>query len=80
MSLGDDDRDDDGRDGEEGVDAPAPDEDDPDASTLVRGTDVHVQSAAAAFRGFVRNFVSVEDSERAVRTAEHRGAAGGEDT
>ena len=66
MSLGDDDRDDDGRDGEEGVDAPAPDEDDPDASTLVRGMDSHVQSAAAAFRDFVRNF-SVEDSERVVR-------------
>ncbi|KAL9188628.1 hypothetical protein ACHAXT_007006 [Thalassiosira profunda] len=38
------------------------DEDDPE--TLIRGTDVHVQSAAAAFRDFVRTFVSVEDSAR----------------
>ena len=35
-----------------------------DATTLIRGTDVHVQSAAAAFRDFIRNFVSVEESER----------------
>ena len=35
-----------------------------DPATLIRGTDVHVQSAAAAFRDFVRNFVSVEESER----------------
>eukprot|EP00985_Skeletonema_marinoi_P020181 scaffold11863_cov165-Skeletonema_marinoi.AAC.4 len=42
-----------------------PEEDDEeDETTLIRGTDVHVQSAAAAFRDFIRNFVSVEESER----------------
>jgi len=35
-----------------------------DPATLIRGTDVHVQTAAAAFRDFVRSFVSVEESER----------------
>jgi len=35
-------------------------------TTLIRGTDVHVQTAAAAFRDFIRNFVSVEESERAM--------------
>ncbi|KAL7500050.1 hypothetical protein ACHAWT_009921 [Skeletonema menzelii] len=39
-------------------------EDEEDETTLIRGTDVHVQSAAAAFRDFIRNFVSVEESER----------------
>ena len=42
------------------------DEDEEDETTLIRGTDVHVQTAAAAFRDFIRNFVSVEDSERAM--------------
>jgi len=37
-----------------------------DPATLIRGTDVHVQSAAAAFRDFIRTFVSVEESERVV--------------
>ena len=41
-------------------------EEDEDETTLIRGTDVHVQTAAAAFRDFIRNFVSVEESERAI--------------
>ena len=55
-----------------------------DPATLIRGTDVHVQSAAAAFRDFVRNFVSVEESERRLarerrmtRRRRRRGGAGG---
>jgi len=47
------------RDGNAGAE-----EEEEDPATLIRGTDVHVQSAAAAFRDFVRNFVSVEESER----------------
>jgi len=43
---------------------PQDDEEVEDETTLIRGTDVHVQSAAAAFRDFIRNFVSVEESER----------------
>jgi DNA replication licensing factor MCM4 len=35
-------------------------------TTLIRGTDVHVQSAAEAFRDFIRNFVSVAESERQI--------------
>ena len=37
--------------------------------TLIRGTDVQVHSAAEAFRDFLRNFVSVNESERRIRTA-----------
>ncbi|KAL7436522.1 hypothetical protein ACHAXH_005386 [Discostella pseudostelligera] len=37
-----------------------------DPTTLIRGTDVHVQSAAAAFCDFILNFVSVEESERRI--------------
>ena len=37
--------------------------------TLIRGTNVHVHSAAEAFRDFLRNFVSVNESERRIRTA-----------
>lgn len=59
-----------------------------DETTLIRGTDVHVQTAAAAFRDFIRNFVSVEESERVMarearrkskrrRRAAARAAAGG---
>lgn len=56
-----------------------------DPATLIRGTDVHVQSAAAAFRDFIRTFDSVEESERVVakerrqqaRRARARRAAGG---
>ena len=54
-----------------------------DPATLIRGTDVHVQSAAAAFRDFVRNFVSVEESERRLARERRmtrrrrRGGAGG---
>lgn len=68
-----------------GVAADEPEEEDPD--TLIRGTDVNVQSAAAAFRDFLRNFVSVEDSERRMAREEagrrrtnkrrRRAAAGG---
>jgi DNA replication licensing factor MCM4 len=63
-----------------------------DPATLIRGTDVHVQSAAAAFRDFIRTFVSVEESERVVakerrqksrraraRRAAAAGGAGGDD-
>ena len=42
------------------------DADEEDPETLIRGTDVHVQSAAAAFRDFIRNFISVEESERRI--------------
>ena len=42
------------------------DEEEEDPETLIRGTDVHVQSAAAAFRDFIRNFISVEESERRI--------------
>ena len=55
-----------------GVDNAAPPPDQADAATLIRGTDVHVQTAAAAFRDFVRNFVSVEESERAMRRVQLR--------
>jgi len=41
-----------------------------DPATLIRGTDVHVQTAAAAFRNFIRNFVSVEESERRIAKEE----------
>jgi DNA replication licensing factor MCM4 len=37
-----------------------------EGATLIRGTDVHVQSAAEAFRDFLRNFVSVAESERLI--------------
>ena len=36
-----------------------------DPATLIRGTDVHVQSAAATFCDFVRNFASVEEQAQA---------------
>lgn len=49
---------------------PHEDEGDGGDQTLIRGTDVHVQSAAEAFRDFVRNFVSVADSERRVARQE----------
>jgi hypothetical protein len=39
----------------------------PDQQTSIRGTDVHVPTAAAAFTDFLRNFVSLADSERANR-------------
>ena len=39
-------------------------------ATLIRGTDVHVQSAAEAFRDFLRNFVSVAESERRLANAQ----------
>ena len=70
------------------------DEDDDDAGlpqvgnnalTQIRGTDIHVQTAAAAFRDFIRNFVSVEASTRKLRREERakrreaRAAAGGAD-
>lgn len=56
-----------------------------DSTTLIRGTDVHVQTAAAAFRDFIRNFVSVEESERNMakeakrlgKSKRRRGGAGG---
>jgi len=56
-----------------------------DDTTVIRGTDVHVQTAAAAFRDFIRNFVSVEESERVLarearrlaRRKRARAAAGG---
>ena len=35
--------------------------------TLIRGTDIHVQTAARIFKEFIQNFVSVEDSARAIR-------------
>ncbi|KAL7490291.1 hypothetical protein ACHAW6_016045 [Cyclotella cf. meneghiniana] len=44
--------------------------------TLIRGTDVHVQSAAEAFRDFLRNFVSVAESERVIA---NRGNADNDD-
>ena len=42
----------------------------PQDATLIRGTDVHVQSAAEAFRDFIRNFVSVAESERKIASDE----------
>ena len=65
-----------GGDDDDAVDA------DEDPATLIRGTDVHVKSAAAAFRDFVRGFISVEESERrmaeeARRRRKRRRAAGG---
>ena len=41
----------------------------PDQTTLIRGTDVHVPTAAAAFSDFLRTFVSIPDSERRARRA-----------
>jgi len=38
--------------------------------TLIHGTDINVQSAASAFRHFLRNFKSVEDSERQLKKKE----------
>ena len=35
--------------------------------TLIRGTDIHVQTAARIFKEFIQNFVSVEDSAKAMR-------------
>ena len=60
---------DDMADNDAGGDDPArahEEEDEGGDETLIRGTDVHVQSAAEAFRDFIRNFVSVADSERRV--------------
>ena len=37
----------------------------PDANTLIRGTDVHVPTAAAAFEHFLLHFVSLKQAERA---------------
>jgi DNA replication licensing factor MCM4 len=37
----------------------------PDANTLIRGTDVHVPTAAAAFEHFLLHFVSLQQAERA---------------
>ena len=39
----------------------------PDQMTLIRGTDVNVPEAAAAFSDFLRTFVSIPDSERRAR-------------
>jgi len=39
----------------------------PDQMTLIRGTDVHVPTAAAAFSDFLRTFVSIPYSERRAR-------------
>ena len=53
--------------------------------TQIRGTDIHVQTAATAFRDFIRNFVSVEESSKKLRREERakrreaRAAAGGDD-
>lgn len=41
-----------------------------EGATLIRGTDVHVQTAAEAFRDFIRNFVSVAESERKIARGE----------
>ena len=38
--------------------------------TQIRGTDIHVQTAALAFQDFIRNFVSVEESSKALRREE----------
>jgi DNA replication licensing factor MCM4 len=38
-----------------------------DQTTLIRGTDVNVPEAAAAFSDFIRNFISIPDSERRAR-------------
>jgi DNA replication licensing factor MCM4 len=35
--------------------------------TLIRGTDIDVQLTARIFKGFIQNFVSLEDSARAIR-------------
>lgn len=47
-----------------------PEEEIGEGATLIRGTDVHVHSAAEAFRDFIRNFVSVAESERRIARVE----------
>lgn len=43
-----------------------------DQTTLIRGTDVNVPEAAAAFSDFIRNFISIPDSERRARQKKTR--------
>lgn len=51
----------------------------PDQLTLIRGTDVHVPTAAAAFTDFLRTFASLPDSERKNRRLRQASDAGDED-
>ncbi|KAL7541215.1 hypothetical protein ACHAWF_006878 [Thalassiosira exigua] len=69
---------DDNNDNDDNDDPAADDEDDEgDPATRIRGTDVHVRTAAAAFRDFVRTFVSVEESERRMARERRRAARSG---
>lgn len=38
-----------------------------DQRTVIRGTDIHVQTAARIFKEFIQNFVSVQHSAKAIR-------------
>jgi len=40
-------------------------EDDMQDTTLIRGTDIHVQTAARTFKEFIQNFISIDESEKA---------------